>query len=334
MVRVLIISLLANSLALAQHLNSDSVSVFKIRPAERRIEGLFCNQYALNEGTKTMYYLTYDGDAYQFETKLTQEDFYTKLIREQKDLSYEKGTYSLSRKSEKATIKIIVKGDTSFLLGKYRSGDFYLIRSDTMITSKRWNVGSFIIDISNKNPEEKLKPVMKTMGKSIYSTSCPNEIFWSGELISVQLDPTDTVEYQRLKNIIKTVPLKSIHKFEGNYFEYYKEQYYVYLLSDSQAIYNKFTNGCKGILTQMDSISEIQTSLKWEKRFGVKNYFIKDSKQSIWIIKQSCEVIIKFYDSKTIEKLINLENKRFFEKLKKVNPLTTSAMKKSCGFNQ
>ena len=105
MVRALIFALFSTFASLSQ----DSVSVFKIRPPELRIEGLFCNDYAITEGTKTMYYLTYEGEAYQFETKLTQEDFYKELIKEQNDFPYEKGTYSLHRKNEKAIIKMRIK---------------------------------------------------------------------------------------------------------------------------------------------------------------------------------------------------------------------------------
>lgn len=330
MVRVLILVLLANYSTIAQH--SDSVSIFKIRPSERRIEGLFCNQHEINEGPKIMYYLTYDGDAYQFETKLTQEDFYNELIKEQNDFPYEKGTYSLARKSEKATIEIIVKSDTFFLLGKYRAGYFYLVQSDTMITSKRWNVGSFIIDIINKNPEEKLKPVMKTMGKSIYSINCPNEIFWSGELISIQLNPTDTFEYIKLKKFINTIPLENIHQFEKNKFEYFEEKHFTYLMSDSQAVYKKFMGSCEEVIVMLDTIQKIATCLKKEKRFGVKNYFITDENQSIWIAKQGCEVNIKFYQPEETKKILNLPDEKFFDKLRKIELPNTIKLKKTCGF--
>ena len=57
MARALVFALFSTFASLAQ----DSVSVFKIRPPELLIEGLFCNDYAITEDTKTMYYLTYEG---------------------------------------------------------------------------------------------------------------------------------------------------------------------------------------------------------------------------------------------------------------------------------
>jgi len=328
MVRALIFALFSTFASLSQ----DSVSVFKIRPPELRIEGLFCNDYAITEGTKTMYYLTYEGDAYQFETKLTQEDFYKELIKEQNDLPYEKGTYSLHRKNEKAIIKMVTKRDTSFLLGKYRSGKFFLVPSDTIIITKKWNVGSFIIKIIEKNPEEKKKPVMKTMDKSIYSKNCPNEIFWHGELISLELNPEDTAEYKKLKRFIRTIPLENIHKFEKNKFEYYEEKHFAYLMSDSQAIYKSFFGSCEEIINMLDTIPKILTCLKKEKRFGVKNYFIPGENASIWIAKQGCEVNIKFYQPEETKKILNLPDEKFFDKLKKIELTNTIKLEKTCGF--
>jgi hypothetical protein len=326
MVRALVFLIIFSSSLLSQ--SNDPIQIFKIRLPEKRIEGLFTNTE--NTPIKTMYYFTLDGSIYIFKTNLNEEEFHNKLIREQEDFPYQKASYLMERGSEKVIITIPMKTDTSYLLGKYRPGTFFLVHSDTIIQTDNWNVGSFIIAKTEMEKEEH-KHQMQIFEGSVFSKNCNQNFFWGGNIETIKLNLKDTADYRKKKATIATVPIGNIESIVGNRFKYYTEKYYTYFNNDSQVVSNPLIGNCSEAFIKIDTIKQFTANLHHYERFGVKNYLIKSNDKTQWIVKLGCEVIITTLKSKKVEYLMELESKEVFKKLKNITPISIISLNKSCG---
>ena len=326
MARALVFLIIFSSALFSQ--SNDPIQIFKIRPPEKRIEGLFTDTE--NTPIKTMYYFTLDGSIYIFKTNLNEEEFHNKLIREQEDFPYQKAYYHMERSSEKVIITVPMKTDTSYLLGKYRSGTFFLVHSDTIIQTDNWNVGSFIIAKTEMEKEEH-KHQMQIFEGSIFSKNCNQNFFWGGNIETIQLDLKDTADYRKKKAIIAAVPIGNIESIIDNRFKYYTEKYYTYFNNDSQVVFKPLIGSYSEAFIEIDTIKQFPTSLHHYERFGVKNYLIKSNHKTQWIVKLDCEVIITTLKSKKVEYLLELESKEVFEKLKNITPISIISLNKPYG---
>lgn len=320
MVRALILLFFLTSTVIGQI--SDTVSIFKIRPPEKRIEGLFKNPIA--DG---YLFLNYEGEVYSF--KNTPRNFYEELIVNQNDFPFHKGTYYLERNSEKAIIEIPSENDTTFLLGKFRSNLFYLAYSDTLITNRKWNVGSFLI---SKTKEERTEEIHRMHLLSYNAKNCNEIIFWGGPIDSISITPSDTSAYKKQKEVIASTPINDILSFTGEKFKYFTSKYYTFLESDSQIVVNNLTDSCSQIQTEIDSLKHIETALHYLKRFGVKNYFIKLDSNYVWATKIACEIHLKFYTEDKVSGFLNLPHRAFFNRLKKLTPINQTTLNQTCEF--
>lgn len=324
MVRALISLLLFATSSIAQ--TTDSVSVFKIRPPEKRIRGLFCNPYSEQ---KSIYYFSHDGTIRNFGIQENEQEFHNKLIINQEDLKYEKGTYFLERGSEKAVMTLFEKEDTTYLLGKYRSGRFYLTYSDTMIVTDKWNVGSFII-AKSKEEKEDAKQKMRFMEKSVYNKSCGHKTFWGGTVKVINLDLSDTAAYRKKKKQIEAIPEEDIKSFNGTRFEYYIDKYYNFFESDSQIVVGYVTDSCGSIKEDLDSIKTILPVKHWKEWYGAQNYLTQFEGNYVWSYRHECTVDLKFYSSKQINRFLKEPRKEIFEKIKSLTPNKTINLNQIC----
>jgi len=325
MVRALIFLLFFTSSIIAQTADS-SIAIFKIRPPEKRIRGFFCNPY---DSIKPLYYFGYDGSIMNFGNQLDEKGFFNELILNQRDAKYELGEYFLERGSEKAVLTFPSKKDTSYLLGKYRSGRFYLAYSDTMIITDKWNVGSFIIAKSNEEKEEK-KHQMTFMERSIFNKPCRDKTFWGGTIETIKLDLSDTLAYKRKKKLIEKIPEEDVKSFNGIIFEYYTDKFYTVFESDSQMVIGFVEDSCGSIQTQIDTFPSIPKASHWQEWYGAKNYLTDFDSSFVWAYRHDCMVELKFFSYKQLEKLTDEPNDIIFKRLKGIRPQKELTIDRIC----
>lgn len=262
------------------------------------------------------YFFNLKGEVFLLKTYLNGYDFYDQEILLLNDIPYEKGSYEIQ--GEKVVITFESQNDTTYLLGKFRSTDFFVVQSDTMIVTDNWNVGSFVIAKSKEERGSRVNGI-KILSKAPFSRFAKENFFWTGTEKQLFLNVNNVDLYQKSRRFLDSLPQGAIKEVKDNVARYIEQQQNFAVIQDSLILFDEEFYDCSDITQSRDSLtfkSDLFKIVRTYERFGVQNYLFKINDQE-WGFAQryQAKIVLRLYENGKVKNLLQKPQVELFRKL-------------------